>query len=363
MLPGLAGADAQAWAEQVQALLRDRSADWPSPLTLCFGVAAYTPGTLGQAVREADERLYEQKGVVLRSRRGGRLVITASSGPNLLRHAETTLAPVSEQFGGSFGALFQKQYIQSVEEARQFVDFMDPEPGVAAVELGAGAGRIAFDGGLARRIGPEGVLLLTDPSPALLRQALRRAAQENAHWVSGIEAFAERLPILAESADLVVGALFWHLCDPQTTVKEIYRVLLPGGRVVLSTALAFTWPPAWQEALEPIREALARHRLPFRHFAPEPGELAAYLEWGGLVVERRAEALMTMAFTDLWSLRALLSQGGYLEIMVRGLPEAERNPTIEQVLRRVDELWPKTKPADWSGDDPLEYVAARRPSA
>jgi diguanylate cyclase (GGDEF)-like protein len=361
VLPDTAVPTAEAWAEGIRVAVRNRTADWGNPLSLSFGVAPFAQGALERAVTEADERLYEQKGVVLRSRRGGRLVITTLGGPSLLRRPESSPPATHEHFGGSFGALFQKQYVQSLQEAREFVAFVDPEPGIAAVELGAGSGRITFDGGLAQRIGPDGVLLVTDPSPAQLRQALRRAQQEGAHWVSGIEAPAEHLPVMAECADLIVGALFWHLCEPQATAKEIFRVLRPGGRAVISTALAFPWPPAWQDALAPIREALARHNLPFRHFAPQPGELAAYLEWAGLEVERRGGGMMTMAFADLWSLRALLTQGGYLEIMVRALPEAERNPTIEQVLRRVDALWPTTKPQDWSGDDPLEYVAARRP--
>lgn len=279
----------------------------------------------------------------------------------MLSDEETMASPVSEPFSSSFAALFREQFVQSRDEARAFVGFIEPEVGSAAVEVGAGGGRIAVDGGLAERIGPEGVLLLTDPSRALLRQALHRARQEGMTWVRGLQAYAERLPLLGDSADLVVGALFWHLAEPRATARELYRILRPGGRAVLSTSVAFPWPPAWVEALAPIRAALARHALSERHFAPEPGELAAYLAWAGFTIEREGGAEMTMAFHDLWALRTLLAQGGYLEILVRPLPEDERQMVIEQVLRRVDALWPHTRPGDWSGNSPIEYVAARRP--
>lgn len=58
---------------------------------------------------------------------------------------------------------FRTCYALALEQAREFVAFVDPEPGSAVVEVGAVSGRVTCHGGLAERIGRQGRLLVTDP--------------------------------------------------------------------------------------------------------------------------------------------------------------------------------------------------------
>jgi len=146
----------------------------------------------------------------------------------------------------------------------EFVEFVAPQRGAATVEVGAGSGRIAFDGGLADRIGPQGQLLLTDPSPAQLGVARKRAAAIGASWVRFLLAPAEHLPLASNGPDLVLGAVFLHFTDAATALRSMARVARPGGSVALNAGLPATWGPGWQAGFEPIRQALAQRGLPFR---------------------------------------------------------------------------------------------------
>lgn len=95
-------------------------------------------------------------------------------------------------------------------------------------------------------------VVAVEPDPGMLRRARRRAAETNAP-VGFVRALGEALPFSAECFDTAVATLV--LCtveDLEATVAELYRVLRPGGRLLLmehvrasDDALA-----GWQDAVE-----------------------------------------------------------------------------------------------------------------
>lgn len=93
---------------------------------------------------------------------------------------------------------------------------------------------------------PDGVRLTgVDFSPAMLARARTRAA-EAAVEVELREADAQELPFDDGSFDTVVCAL--SLCgipDNEAAIKEMYRVLRPGGRLLLLDHIGSSWPPIW----------------------------------------------------------------------------------------------------------------------
>ncbi|MHB1615501.1 MAG: class I SAM-dependent methyltransferase [Actinomycetes bacterium] len=100
-----------------------------------------------------------------------------------------------------------------------------------AVEVGAGTGFFLLN--LARAgIVERGVL--TDISPGMVAQALHHAT-ELGLAVTGLVGDAEAIPLADASADLVVGhAVLHHLPDVETGLREVLRVLRPGGRFVFA---------------------------------------------------------------------------------------------------------------------------------
>ncbi|GAP13354.1 methylase [Longilinea arvoryzae] len=95
--------------------------------------------------------------------------------------------------------------------------------GARVLDAGGGTGRVA------QMLAKEGArLTVADMSQGMLRQA------EHKGGLKPTRAAVERLPFPDASFDrvLMVDALH-HVRDPQQTVNELFRVLRPGGRLVI----------------------------------------------------------------------------------------------------------------------------------
>ena len=114
------------------------------------------------------------------------------------------------------------------------------------VEIGAGTGlNIAHY--------PDGIaeLVLIEPEPAMRRRLARRL-QRHARAARIIDAPAEHLPLTDESVDTVVSTLV--LCtvdDPERALREIARVLCPGGQLLFveHVRASSRFLAAWQDYL------------------------------------------------------------------------------------------------------------------
>ncbi|MFE6759453.1 class I SAM-dependent methyltransferase [Streptomyces sp. NPDC057684] len=110
----------------------------------------------------------------------------------------------------------------------------------AVAELGLGAGDRVLDAGcgtgralpaLRDAVGPSGAVLGVDLTPAMLEAAVR-AGRDRAG--SLMLADVTRLPVRSESLDAVFGSgLVAHLPQPQENLRELARVVRPGGLLAL----------------------------------------------------------------------------------------------------------------------------------
>lgn len=102
------------------------------------------------------------------------------------------------------------------------------EAGGRVVELGAGTGL-----NLAHYPSTVEELVLTEPEPGMRRKLARRLARDPFCAARIVDAPAEHLPIADASVDTVVSTLV--LCtvsDPEQVLREIARVLRPGGQLL-----------------------------------------------------------------------------------------------------------------------------------
>ncbi|MGA4847165.1 class I SAM-dependent methyltransferase [Streptomyces sp. G5(2025)] len=102
-------------------------------------------------------------------------------------------------------------------------------PGSRVLDAGCGTGRALP--ALRDAVGASGVVIGADLTPAML-EAAREAGRDRAGRL--LLADVARLPLLAESLDAVFGAgLIAHLPEPEENLRELRRVVRPGGLLAL----------------------------------------------------------------------------------------------------------------------------------
>lgn len=105
------------------------------------------------------------------------------------------------------------------------------EPYGTALELGAGTGFFSLN---LRQAGVLDEVHVTDLSPGMV-EAARANAEKLGFTVEGRVADAERIPYDDNTFDVVVGhAVIHHIPDVEQALREVVRVLKPGGRFVIA---------------------------------------------------------------------------------------------------------------------------------
>jgi len=103
-------------------------------------------------------------------------------------------------------------------------------PGQTAADLGAGAGFVT-EALLAAGLS----VFAVDQSPEMLAQLTSRFAHTHPGRVLPLRGAAEALPLPHASVDFVFANMFLHhVDDPLAAIREMARILRPGGRLVLT---------------------------------------------------------------------------------------------------------------------------------
>lgn len=101
--------------------------------------------------------------------------------------------------------------------------------GARVLDAGCGTGRALAP--LRAAVGPSGVVLGADLTPAMLEAAVRAGRDREGQLLL---ADVAALPLHGESLDAVFGAgLIAHLPNPAENLRELARVVRPGGTLAL----------------------------------------------------------------------------------------------------------------------------------
>jgi ubiquinone/menaquinone biosynthesis C-methylase UbiE len=186
--------------------------------------------------------------------------------------------------------------------------------GQFVLDVATGPGEPALS--IAGLVGPEGKVLGVDPVPEMVEAARREANRRGLQNANFEVAFAGKLPFPANTFEAVVsrfGVMFFP--SPVDSVREMLRVIKPGGRIsmavwhfaernpfhyVLSQVMEryVDSPPPAPDSLEPFRFAA-------------PGKLLAILSEAGAVAtsERllRFDVRAPISVEDYWAIRSEMS--------------------------------------------------------
>ena len=96
------------------------------------------------------------------------------------------------------------------------------------VDLGAGKGQVAIP----LIEATDNLVVMLDPNEEAMAEGLKLAREKGLHTrLAAVVGVAEDMPFLNNSVDFVVSRgsiFFWD--DPAKGLKEVYRILRPGGR-------------------------------------------------------------------------------------------------------------------------------------
>jgi SAM-dependent methyltransferase len=110
------------------------------------------------------------------------------------------------------------------------------QPGETVLDLGSGAGMDSILA--ASHTGPTGRVIGVDMTPAMIHKAQRNAETLRVTNVEFRQGTLEQLPVDDDRVDVAIANGVFNLCpDKPTVLREVHRVLRPGGRLQMADIL------------------------------------------------------------------------------------------------------------------------------
>ena len=259
-----------------------------------------------------------------------------------------------QRYGWDKAAAFYEGYWaeQLAPAQDQLMRDADLKPGEWVLDLACGTGLISLRA--ARAVGEEGNVTATDISEKMIEAVTLNAAREGLHNLRATRAMAEQLEFSDASFDVVLCSLgLMYVTDPRVTMREMHRVLRPGGR-----AVAAVWGArnrcGWAEIFPIVDKRVESEVCPLFFQLGNGEALATTLRQAGFtsVTSKRVET--KLRYQSGADACGAAFAGGPVALAYSRFDEATRADACDEYLRSIEE---------WrSGDSyaiPGEFVIAR----
>lgn len=220
------------------------------------------------------------------------------------------------------------------------LSLLSPKPGERILELACGPGEVGLR--VARLVGEDGHVLLTDLSPEMVEAARDRAAELGVTNADFGVLDAQDMALPDRAFDGAVCRFGYMLMpDPARGLRETARVLAGGGRLafaVWADRRLNTWGTAGGRALVELGLAEPPDPSAPGPFAlDDPARLHAAIASGGMTVVSEEDVAVQWSFpsvTAWWELMTDLSVS--LQTGIAGLSEREVEGVRKVAYRHLD---------------------------
>ncbi len=209
------------------------------------------------------------------------------------------------QISGTPGEIYERHIVLAIfaRWAPDLIEAAGVRSGERVLDVACGTGVVTRL--LAERVGAGGRVVGLDRDPGMLAVARTAASRLNIEWLEGS---AVKMPLPDAAFDAVVcqqGLQFFP--DRPAALREMRRVLVPGGRLALSVWRSIDHAPGFRV----LEQALARR------IGPEKA------------------ALPPFSLGDPEAIRAMVAGAGFREVRVRAEVKMSRFRSAEHMVRSV----------------------------
>jgi SAM-dependent methyltransferase len=218
-------------------------------------------------------------------------------------------------------------------------------PGQSVLDVAGGSGEPSLT--IAQAVGPTGFVMCTDAIAEMVAVAEREALARGLKNMQFRQCTADSLPFADESFDVAVsrlGVMFFP--DPVAAVREMLRVIKPGGRVALAV-----WGKSELNPYSYVVTGVVSRYVPAVPVAPdapdafrfaEPGKLAGVLnDAGGIDVTQRVvkfDMAAPLSPEEFWDMRSEISES--LREKLKTLSSEDRGRLADEVQEAVRDFFP-----------------------
>ena len=183
-----------------------------------------------------------------------------------------------------YEAYWQKQLYPAQQ---RLLELANIKGGEKIIDIACGTGLVSFPA--AELAGEKGFVMANDISDKMVATGAAIAKERNLSNISFLRMDAEELQVEDNSFDIALCALgLMYFPDPLKALKEMYRVLTPGGHGVVAV-----WGRrkncGWAEVFEIVDRRVASEVCPLFFSLGNEGALQQYMNAGGfknLSIER-----------------------------------------------------------------------------